>query len=395
MSTGTTRITSFSSTPTSQRISSTRHEDYCPNVQVTDLAKLMEQELKDAKIEVENLDKLVFPDNQLPFIITKKLIKAVQWKIPRSRKEDAIARWLNDVTMNLAKHTKQGALRKWDSCMKNMVAAGSNIKRKPDIVVVGKSFRANKGAGKPDWREFHAYTEVTSQPISTKLEETTWQKSFVMFEAQPTRRFIPSLAFNRDHAFFYVCDRAGVVYSKTLKLVNNKCKNELLRLIAGFAFGPEHLLGYDPTMKRSGNKITTITVKEEEYTVDKRLFTSVTMRGRATQCWTVCSKDGKRYILKDSWIDIRRQLNEIAILKEISDVANVPTLIEGWDVQLPDGTMDTTNLRRPNGQSGEERIHRRLLIMEVGEPLGTFRSKKELIGAFIDVVKGKHIFWLK
>lgn len=57
--------------------------------------------------------------------------------------------------------------------------------------------------------------------------------------------------------------------------------------------------------------------------------------------------------------------------------------------------MDTTNLRRPNGQSGEERIHRRLLIMEVGEPLGTFRSKKELIGAFIDVVKGKHIFWLK
>ena len=39
-------------------------------------------------------------------------------------------------------------------------------------------------------------------------------------------------------------------------------------------------------------------------------------------------------------------------------------------------------------RTGEEWVHRWLLIEEVGEPLSTFRSKKELVGAFIDVIEG-------
>ena len=68
---------------------------------------------------------------------------------------------------------------------------------------------------------------------------------------------------------------------------------------------------------------------------------------------------------------------------------NVSTLVEGWDVTLPDGDKDTTGLRRLKGYTGENRVHRRLVIAEVGMPLSSFCSKKELVGTFLDVIKGE------
>ena len=380
--------TSLTSTPISRRISSTRYEDYAPSVKKSSLAKIMDIELKDAVYKVNALDKVVFPDNMLPFPITKKLIKAISYSVPQSRTEASMAAWLNGIADELANYTKVPVVRKWDACMKNTVVLGSNIQRKPDLVVVPKDFSTDlcDNDNRPHWKSFHAYTEVTSQSIQWRLNETTWQKSFVMFDAQPTRRFIPNLTFNDKNAILFVCDRAGVVHSKPLPL--SKSKKELLRLIAGFAFAQEYVLGYDETMKGSGDAITAITINGEEFTVIKRVFRSSTMRGRATQCWHVRSADGKEYIIKDSWIDTRRQLNEIDILREISDVVNVPTLVTGWDVCLPNGKKDTTGIRWLKTHTGEERVHRRLLIEEVGEPLSTFRSKKELVGAFIDVIEG-------
>ena len=380
--------TSLTSTPATRRISSTRHEDYTPGVKRSSLAKVMEVELKGAVFEVKNLDQVVFPNKKLPFVITKKLLNAITYSVPQSRTEASMAAWLNGVADELADYTKVPALRRWDPCMKNTVALGSNIQRKPDLVVVPKDFIADlcDKDNKPNWKDFHAYTEVTSQSIQRGLNETTWQKSFVMFETQPTRRFIPNLTFNDHNALFFVCDRAGVVHSKPLPLADSK--RELVRLVAGFAFGQGYLLGYDPTIKGSGSVITAISVDRDEFTIIKQLFSSSTMRGRATQCWHVRSVDGQEYIIKDSWIDTRRQLNEIDILREISDVVNVPTLVKGWDVCLPDGTKDTTSLRRHRRHSGEERVHRRLLIKEVAEPLSTFRSKKELVGALIDAIEG-------
>ena len=141
-------------------------------------------------------------------------------------------------------------------------------------------------------------------------------------------------------------------------------------------------------MKGSGSVITAISVDRNEFTIIKQLFSLSTMRGHATQCWHVWSIDGQEYIIKDSWINTRWQLNKIDILREISDVVNIPTLVKGWDVHLPDGMKDTTSLHWHRRHTGEEWVHQQLLIKEVAEPLSTFCSKKELVGALINMIEG-------
>ena len=202
-----------------------------------------------------------------------------------------------------------------------------------------------------------------------------------MFNALSTRHFIPNLTFNDKNTLLFVCDHTAVVHSKLLLL--SKSKKEFLQLIVGFAFAQEYVLGYDKMMKGSGDAITANMINEEGFTVIKRVFRSSTMRGHVTQCWHVKSTDGKEYIIKDSWINTRWQLNKIDILHKISDIVNIPTLVTRWDVCLPNGKKDTTGICWPKMHTGGERVHEWLLIEEVGKPLSTFHSKKELIGAFI------------
>ena len=92
--------------------------------------------------------------------------------------------------------------------------------------------------------------------------------------------------------------------SVTTLLLLSKSKKELLQLIVGFAFAQEYVLGYDKMMKGSDNAITANMINKE-FTAIKQVFRSSTMRGNATQCWHVKSTDGKEYIIKDSWINIR------------------------------------------------------------------------------------------
>lgn len=149
------------------------------------MSERMKTELKDAVFEVEDLDKVLFPDSKLPFTITEAVLDAVPWVAHQSRAEVDMAAWLNSVVEALVEHTGKDALRKWDPCMMDKFVAGSNIERKADLVVVDKSFTASdfEKEGKPNWKEFHAYTDVTSQPKQYELHQNTWHKSLNMFEA--------------------------------------------------------------------------------------------------------------------------------------------------------------------------------------------------------------------
>ena len=138
---------------------------------------------------------------------------------------------------------------------------------------------------------------------------------------------IPNLTFRKDHTDFVICNHASGVHTDAIPLQNNK--RRLVWFIVGFAFGDEHLLGYDLTMKHSGsNIITAISVNGREYTIISRLFELSAMRGHTIQCWHVCSEDGTEYIIKDSWIN-SRQPNKFEILGNLLDVENVSTLVEG------------------------------------------------------------------
>ena len=83
----------------------------------------------------------------------------------------------------------------------------STIRCKPDLVLVDEDFSTNNvlRGGKPNWREFHAYTEVTHNTTQYRLNRTTWQKSFAMFKSQPTRWFIQNLTFRCHLHCMWLC----------------------------------------------------------------------------------------------------------------------------------------------------------------------------------------------
>lgn len=76
----------------------------------------------------------------------------------------------------------------------------------------------------------------------------------------------------------------------------------------------------------------------------------------------------------------------------------VPELVEAWTVPLGEDDQ-STDLLRPAFLFGstefETRIHRRLLMTPVGDPLCTFSCIQELVSIFIDIVDGEYYYWLR
>jgi hypothetical protein len=291
----------------------------------------------------------------------------------------------------LQNHTQYSRLRFWDPGYHNTPLPGFSIKRKPDIMLldIPKLDSVNKEV---QWPCVRAVCEVTKNSIfHGRIRYTIVSKAFIMMNSQLNRRFIPSLSIIGDQFLFTACDRAGVIHSIHYHLHRDALV--FLRILVGFMFGNNYLIGHDPSMRQNEkDEITGITIAGQEYEVVRKLFFSPSLRGRATQCWHV-KRDGQEYIIKDCWIQVGRTHSEIAMLERIKDVTCVPTIICGEDLQLPDsgGADSTTVIRRGEAVESEERIHRRILMTPVGESIFSFTSKKELIGGFIDIIEGTHL----
>ena len=102
----------------------------------------------------------------------------------------------------------------------------------------------------------------------------------------------------------------------------------------------------------------------------------------------------KHYVLKDYWTHKGRKRTEKEILLKIKGLLGVSQLVEAWTVQT-EGADETTDWLRPpflvGNKDFETRLHRRLLLTPVGDPLVEFSSLQELISIFIDIVHGEQL----
>jgi hypothetical protein len=395
------------STPIAQRIASFRLSNVDSPITTNTLSNMLKFELKDAiQDNAENLVNNVFRDELLPFPITSELLQTVLPLLidrPSGTRntERATAEWFNKIGEALATQNRCNPLREWSSANSFIPLKGSPIKRKPDIALY--DLEGRDGSWEASWQNVVSICEITSRASLHKaINETILNKSFVASVCQYNRRFIPMITlWGQQNRFFKLTlsDRSGVIHSVDYEIGTSPLV--FLRLLAVFIFGDNSLLGFDATMQRdSNNEIKSIQCSGVKYDVVRIIFRSQTLRGRATQCWHV-QKDGQKYVIKDSWCQKNRNFNEIDRLNDIREVKGVPTLISGEDVQISPGIVDSTNLIRngliifdPTNSKRqeivikEERVHRRIVMSPVAEPIYTFKSKKELIGAFIDVIKG-------
>jgi hypothetical protein len=274
----------------------------------------------------------------------------------------------------------------------------SSIQRTPYLILLDRSYYnriLERDSPAAEWAFVKALAEVQQSP-NVRLTDTIGAKSYLTFLRQPHRRFAISLSFiNAEKTQFSitVTDRAGQIRVNNMDLLGSSVENGLLLLsiLAFLMYGKPEDIGLDPhfEMDASNGQVVAIECENRRFEVVERVYALQSLFGRGTQVWVV-THDGKRYILKDSWVREDRSHNEVAHLRKMKDHKElddlVPTLICGGDVVI-NGIKDST--RRYRRARCFHRIHRRLVTSPVGESITSFKSKKEFIRVMISIVESK------
>ncbi|KJA14338.1 hypothetical protein HYPSUDRAFT_150541 [Hypholoma sublateritium FD-334 SS-4] len=147
----------------------------------------------------------------------------------------------------------------------------------------------------------------------------------------------------------------------------------------------------------TGN-VTTIRVQDQEFDVVRHIHSSLVLFGRGTHVFVVRDKAGQCHILKDAWLLVGHGLSEITSLSEINHIIKEdpspdgaayrsnatmhPQFVVGQDIG------DSTKERRGRlTDKPPERVHRRIVTGPVGDPITSFRSRREFLQVILDCVK--------
>ncbi|KAI5987298.1 hypothetical protein EDD15DRAFT_2173804 [Pisolithus albus] len=222
-----------------------------------------------------------------------------------------------------------------------------------------------------------------------------------MFDAQPNRAFSYSLSFHAGQYRLYMYDHAGGVYSRSYDLHESPLL--LLRILCATTFAPASWLGMDDTFDCRLHPV--ITVDATQYFIIAKCFSSSVIRGQATNVWFVAksipagSDPNNIFVVKDSWVNVERQLSEEQILEALKDVECVLKVKEAWTVQW-DGQDDSTSLCRPAAfmshfqRPCDHRTRRRLILTPAGRPITHAASPLEVVTCLLDLVIAHKRIWL-
>jgi hypothetical protein len=313
-----------------------------------------------------------------------------------------MADWLNTLGGLIGAFTGSGFERKrsWSASTHSKPPVGGSINRKPDLVLVDRSFvdRPPEGIAPPhiSWTHVDAFAEVTrSYPFPKRIYSTINDKSYLLFVSQHDRRFVPALSFNGQGFFaLTLTDRQGQITMPPIPFLHGKANAFMfMKILTFLMYGPVHNAGRDTSMELHPNgHVKSISVNNHLYRVVYLIYSLQSMIGRGTTVWLV-KRDGEYYILKDSWIQDSRVESEITFLKMLKDDPKlknyVPDLIEGEDIWIGGAVDSTGRYREHIGGMHDSRGHRRLVMSPIGKQITTFLSKCEFILAIIDIVGGK------
>ncbi|KIK15954.1 hypothetical protein PISMIDRAFT_16145 [Pisolithus microcarpus 441] len=199
-----------------------------------------------------------------------------------------------------------------------------------------------------DWADVLMTAELTSRKKTLELTSQIKFKALAMFDAQPNRAFSYSLSFHAGQYRLYMYDRAGGIYSRSYDL--HESPLALLRILCATAFAPTLWLGMDVTFDCRPHPV--ITIDTTQYFIIAKCFSSSVIWGQATNVWFVAksipagSDPNNIFVVKDSWVNVERQLLEEQIFEALKDVECVPKVKEAWTIQR-DGQDDSTSLCHP------------------------------------------------
>lgn len=372
------------------------------------------------------IEKHIFRDEVLPvkFEETRVTADVTLYRVassstlhqPEAATELSVQDWLNNIATSLSSihtlldpsFTVSRADRSFDCRAATRAAEGSCMDLRPDICVIRRVDHAETLEERLHWRNVYAFIEVTSSDTSklSNVLKQIQQKSMCLFDVQPQRRFVCALGLfgnppNIVYTFVLV-DRSGLLYTKAVPLQSYHA-SFFLRVIFAFAFAKPETLGWDPTMKThlETNEVVSIDVTgfykdstvqtTHTFEVVRLLHSSPILYGRGTRVWIVKDETGQFCILKDSWTLAGRVASEVDFIRNIDRAVqedpsgylfkhSCPSYIIGQEAVCSTDAIRGVLMKSPT------RIQRRIVTGPIGDPLTSFRSKKEFVSVLLDVV---------
>jgi hypothetical protein len=368
--------------------------------------------------------RIIFPDSKLPKPFVDEDVRASDYWIqdpdsegfiahPTEVSEAGIKTWLNyligvlgiihGVIPSDAKTGKRIVVdgcedRSFDHNTHNKGPSGGLNYRKPDLVLLNRDIRHSlSSTTRLQWPLVQAIGEVSvTQSAKNRLIRQIMSNATNMFEAQPFRKFVLGLGFHGDgdklQFFVVLVDRAGVQYTDSHRIAGFNGL-DFGRILFGLAYAHPEVIGVDTkmTIDRLSGKVTSIIVDNQAFDIIVQIHSSPILFGRGTRVFIVRDANGALHILKDSWILASHTTSEITHLKTIQqaikDCDNArlqhlhPRIIAGEDL-----IDDTNTVRNASSQRPPIRIRRRIVTGPIGEPITSFRSRREFIQVMLDTV---------
>ena len=349
--------------------------------------------------KVSSLPEVIIPDFLLPFSPHQAMEyfrtrrDSLRWNGewcpgPSNEEGSGMANFFNNIVAALVTYSQTPAKRLWLAGEATQINVVSETKggRAPDLVLF------NGHVKNPSWCDVDAVGEIChdgQNRLPNLVEDVD-----LIFRHQAHRRYVLGLTFHGPNFCLHLFDRAGLISSRTFS--RDYDDEKFLRILGGLSLLDNDEIGYDPSISLTLND-PFIIVDGMHYTILRILFRDHNIRGRGTTCFLV-TRGRERYVVKDVWVDTSRPTSEAQILKYAGEISGIARWEADENVRA-DGVDDSTDSRRsplmlskdrhyfPRYQELENRVHRRLVLKDFGEPLSTFASRCELLGAFIDVVK--------
>ncbi|KAL5480603.1 hypothetical protein ACEPAI_1874 [Sanghuangporus weigelae] len=229
------------------------------------------------------------------------------------------------------------------------------------LVIVPMLFRRDRDIDDFDWTSYKLLA----------FARHIWEHTY-------SRRFVIGIAFGKDDFRLMIFGQSGVMFSRNYDISG---VSDFARLVVGLLFANEEELGYDSSM--NGLEIL---VNGNEYT-PRNVCGRQELTFEGSTC-VLAKRFEDMYAIKDVWLEegILKPC-EVNILERISDIENVPRIVEYELLKTRDGAVDSTDFFKKGGIGLPTLRHFRYVMKPVGTHLNEFTCLDQLISAIRDIVK--------
>ena len=397
-----------------------------------------------------------YPDTNLSWVLPlDRILRSKAWDAHNNRfyrtltdlTEGSVAGFLNYICSTFSREVPDLSRgRVWRSLNSNSAPIGSLHSRKPDGTLKRRGYTKmllKSPRKRTRWAQVIAHFEVTnaSSKRNTYLSRSLLEKGYIIFETQPTRRFVLALAFygpiEAIEFTITLLDRSGIVYTTNYPLDGHGYCT-LARVMYALTFAPLEQLGLDPNIQLDENTgdITAVSILPPEipdandsaspasissnavpspsnqsspvtchfkFTPILRVFRSPKLLGRGTHVWITKEKATDEYMVwKDSWLLEGRENVEYRHLEVIRSYFiqhGQDNEVKRFSLHLPILKvglcgLDSTKMHRtflPDTLSS--RSLTRLFTKPVADPLTSFCTKREFLDVMADIVEGELLLY--